>query len=149
MHVANHLFLGTFRTEDCLSIPFWKGAPFGDSVLLVVLPPVITGSCFNLAVSCFFWQSVLVWAPLPILVLLRNPSVFYGLSLSLIAFLVTPTEMLQGGSGPTNGHSDSNFASWSTTMPLWLGIHISWTLLCLLSSMRDWWQSQTSFELIW
>jgi hypothetical protein len=31
----------------------------------------------------------------------------------------------------------------------WPGTHISWTLLCLASSMRDWWQSQTSSEVIW
>jgi hypothetical protein len=30
-----------------------------------------------------------------------------------------------------------------------LGTHISWTLLFLASCMREWWQSQTSFEVIW
>jgi hypothetical protein len=61
--------------------------------------------------------------------------------------------MPQAGSGPVNGCSDPVLASWSAvslpTIPSWPGTHISWTLLCLASCMRDWWQSKTNFEVIW
>jgi hypothetical protein len=52
---------------------------------------------------------------------------------SLTAFLAIPAEMPRAGSGPINGHSDPNFASWSAislpSVPSWPGTHISWTLL--------------------
>jgi hypothetical protein len=52
-----------------------------------------------------------------------------------------------------NGCSDPVLASRTAVsfpaIPSWPGTHISWTLLCLASFMRDWWQSQTSFEVIW
>jgi hypothetical protein len=52
-----------------------------------------------------------------------------------------------------NGCSDPILASRSAVslpaIPSWPGTHISWTLLCLATCMRDWWQSQTSFEVIW
>jgi hypothetical protein len=53
-----------------------------------------------------------VWVPLPVCVLLRIPSVLWPLFVqSLTAFLATPTEVPQAGSGPMNGHSDPNFSS--------------------------------------
>jgi hypothetical protein len=56
---------------------------------------------------------------------------------SLTAFLATPIEMPQAGSGPVNGCSDPVLASWAAvslpTIPSWPGTHIRWTLLCLAS----------------
>jgi hypothetical protein len=50
-----------------------------------------------------------------------------------------------------NGCSDPVLVSWSAisllTISSWPGIHIGLTLLCSASWMRDWWQSQTSYEL--
>jgi hypothetical protein len=52
-----------------------------------------------------------------------------------------------------NGCSDPVLASWPAvslpSIPSWPGTHISWTLLCSASCMRDRWQSQTSSEVIW
>jgi hypothetical protein len=46
--------------------------------------------------------------------------------------------MPQAGSDPMNGFSDPVLASWSAvSLP---GTHISWTLWCSASCMRDWWQ---------
>jgi hypothetical protein len=51
-----------------------------------------------------------------------------------------------------NRCSNPVLASWSPisfpTIHLCPSTHISWTLLCLASCVRDWWQSQTSFEVI-
>jgi hypothetical protein len=52
-----------------------------------------------------------------------------------------------------NGCSDPVLASRSAVslpaIPSWPGTHIIWTLLCLASCMRSWWQTQASFEVIW
>jgi hypothetical protein len=52
-----------------------------------------------------------------------------------------------------NGLSDPILSSRSAVsfpaISSWPGTHISWTLLCLGSCMRNWWQSQTSFKVIW
>jgi hypothetical protein len=44
-----------------------------------------------------------------------------------------------------NGCSVTVLANWSAlslpTIPSWPGTHIGWTLLCLASCMRDWWQN--------
>jgi hypothetical protein len=67
------------------------------------------------------------------------------------SFLAIP-EMPHAGSGTIKGHSDPNLANCSAaSLPsthLWPGTHISWALLHAPSFTRDWWQSQTSFELI-
>jgi hypothetical protein len=72
---------------------------------------------------------------------------------SLIALLATPTEMPWAALGLMNGCSDPVLASRSAVslqaIPSWPCTRISWTLLCLTSCMRDWWQSQTSFVVIW
>jgi hypothetical protein len=34
------------------------------------------------------------------------------------------------------------------TVPSWPGTHIGWMLLHLANCTGDWWESQTSFELI-
>jgi hypothetical protein len=64
---------------------------------------------------------------------------------SLMAFLTTSTEKPQAGSGRMNRWSDPVLASRSAislpAIPSWPGTCISWTLLCLASCIRDWWQS--------
>jgi hypothetical protein len=50
------------------------------------------------------------------------------------------------------GCSDPVLPNWYAvsfpTIPSCPGTHIGWTLLYLASCVRDWWQSQTSFEVI-
>jgi hypothetical protein len=75
------LLLGTFRKWDRLLIPVWKGVLLSDSLLWVVLPPIIiiiTGFCL-ISAALFYWQRCPVWVPLPVWVHLKNPSVSYGL----------------------------------------------------------------------
>jgi hypothetical protein len=57
-------------------------------------------------------------------------SLYFLLVQSLTAFLATPTEIPQTGSGPMNGRSDPVLANWSAvsfpTMPSCPGTHISY-----------------------
>jgi hypothetical protein len=63
-------------------------------------------SLFNFNRSFVLWQRALVEVPLSLWDLLRIPNVFIISVQSLTAFLATPIEMPQAGSGPMNGCSD-------------------------------------------
>lgn len=71
---------------------------------------------------------------------------------SLIAHFATLSEMPQPGLGPVNCCRELLLARWSVisfpSIILCPGIHIIFTLLCSTCFVRDWWQSQTNFELI-
>jgi hypothetical protein len=58
------LSLGTFLKWDYLLIRIWKAVLLGDSVLWVVLPPIIAGFCLILTAPQFYWQRDPVWVPL-------------------------------------------------------------------------------------
>jgi hypothetical protein len=149
-----HLFPGTVHKWSHLSIPVWKYVISGDCP--VNSPTThLNWSLFN------FYRSIVLlagdpsvspfacWSP----VMDSHCFLWFLFVQSVATFLATPVEMPQAGLGPVNGCSDPVLAGWFaislSKIPSWLGTHISWTLLCLASCMRDWWQSQTSFEMTW
>jgi hypothetical protein len=63
---------------------------------------------------------------------MRIPSVLWSVFVqSLTAFLATPTEVLEAGSGPMNAHSGPNFASWLAVSLPHNPAHISVDICCV------------------
>lgn len=54
----NLLQLGLF------SFPVWRGVPLSDSVILIVLSPVLFGTCWAARAQQFFWQRADLRSPL-------------------------------------------------------------------------------------
>jgi hypothetical protein len=93
----------TCHKWDCYLVSVWRGVHSGDSVLQVVLSPIAAG---------FYSASTVLLAEGPFMNLFACLSpvkdhqyfLWFTIVQSLIAFLATPMEMPQAGSGPISSH---------------------------------------------
>jgi hypothetical protein len=150
------LFVGTFCIWDNLLIPVWKGGLLGDSAHWVVLQSIIAGLCLILTAPLFYWQSsyiyiyIYIYAVSCLSPLKESQCYLWSLIfLHLTAFLAAPMEMLQWF-GPFEQMFRSLFSQLSCyvisiyTIMIWHPYQLYSVMSA--SCMRDWWQSQTSFE---